>query len=83
MKQLVIFGTGGQARCAGVGLIKDSPYEVVAFTAHEAYLGDDKGKLLGLDVVPFERIEELYPPERFAMFIAIGYEGVNRIREEI
>jgi sugar O-acyltransferase (sialic acid O-acetyltransferase NeuD family) len=83
MKQLVVFGTGGQARCASAGLIKDSPYEVVAFTAHEAYLGDDNRKLLGRDVVPFERIEELYPPERFAMFIAIGYDRVNRIRAGI
>jgi sugar O-acyltransferase (sialic acid O-acetyltransferase NeuD family) len=82
-KKVVVFGTGGQARCASVGLIKDSPYEIVAFTAHEAYLRDDKEKLLGLDVVPFERIEELYPPEQFAMFIVIGYEGVNRVRAEI
>ena len=81
MKQVVILGAGGQGRCAGVCLIKDSPYEVVAFTAHEKYI--DSGKLLGLDVVPFERIEEIYPPERFAMFIAIGFERVNKTRAKV
>jgi sugar O-acyltransferase (sialic acid O-acetyltransferase NeuD family) len=81
LKQVVIFGAGGQARCAVVCLTKDSPYEVVAFTAHEAYI--EKGKMLGLDVVPFERIEELYPPERYAMFVAIGFERVNRTRAEV
>lgn len=81
MKQVVIFGGGDQARVAYVCLSKDSPYEVVAFTAHEAYI--DKGELLGLDLVPFERIEEIYPPERFAMFVAIGFTRVNKARAEV
>jgi sugar O-acyltransferase (sialic acid O-acetyltransferase NeuD family) len=81
MKQVVIFGAGDQARVVYVCLSKDSPYDVVAFTAHESYI--DKGKLLGLDVVPFERIEEIYPPERFAMFVAIAFARVNRTRAEV
>lgn len=81
MKQVVIFGAGGVGRCAGGMLTKDSPYEVVAFTAHERYI--DKGTLYGREVVPYERIEELYPPERYAMFIALGYEKVNRTRAGI
>lgn len=83
MKPVVIFGGGDQARVAYVCLSKDSPYQVVAFTAHESYLGDGKRKLLGLDVVPFERIEEIYPPERYAMFVAIGFARVNRTRAEV
>jgi sugar O-acyltransferase (sialic acid O-acetyltransferase NeuD family) len=81
MKPVVIFGGGDQGRVAYVYLSKDSPYEVVAFTAHEACI--DKGKLLGLDVVPFERIEEIYPPERFAMYVAIAFARVNKTRAEL
>ncbi len=81
MNQVVIFGEGDQARVVYMYLSKDSAYEVVAFTAHEAYI--DQGKLLGLDVVPFERIEEIYPPERFAMFVAIAFGRVNKTRAEV
>ncbi len=78
MKKVVIFGGGDQARTAFVYLSKDSPYEVAAFTAHERYLNEEK--LLGLNIVPFERLEEFYPPDHFAMFIAMGYAQVNRDR---
>jgi sugar O-acyltransferase (sialic acid O-acetyltransferase NeuD family) len=81
MKKVVIFGGGDQARVAYVCLSKDSPYEVVAFTAHEKYL--DQKKLLGLEMVPFERIEEIYPPEEFALFVTIGFARVNQTRAEV
>lgn len=80
MKKVVIFGGGDQARVACVCLSKDSPYEVVAFTAHNA---QPSQKLLGLPLVPFERIEEIYPPEQFALFIAIGFARVNQTRADI
>src|SRR5437879_11045966 len=81
MKKVVIFGAGATARLAYVYLSQDSPYEVAAFTAHEEYLSE--GRRLGLDVVPYERIEEIYPPERFAMLVAIGYERVNKTRAAV
>ena len=61
-KKVVIFGTGDFARVASVYLTKDSPYEVVAFTVHEAY--HSAQELLGKPIVPFERLTELYPPAR-------------------
>lgn len=77
-KQVVIFGTGDFARIACVYLDEDSPHEVVAFTVNEAYLKGDQ--LLGRDVVAFETIEEGYPPDRYAMFVAIGFSKVNQAR---
>ena len=81
MKKVVIFGAGDFARVARVTLAADSPYEVAAFTVHEKLIGDKK--LLGLDVVPFEDLERLYPPSEYAMFVAVGYKRVNRARAEI
>lgn len=81
MKKVVVFGTGEFARVAYVYLTKDSPYEIVAFTVHERYLTDNK--FLGLDVIPFERLEQTYPPEAYAMFVAIGYTRVNKARAEV
>jgi sugar O-acyltransferase (sialic acid O-acetyltransferase NeuD family) len=81
MKPVVIFGTGDFARVAFVYLSKDSIYEVAAFTVDEEH--SPEGKVLGLDVVPFKGIVDTHPPERFAMFVAIGYRRVNKARAEV
>jgi sugar O-acyltransferase (sialic acid O-acetyltransferase NeuD family) len=78
MKEVVIVGAGNQARVARVLLSKDTEYEVAAFTVHEAYVPDEP--LLGLDVVPFESIQERYPPDQFALCIAMGFARVNKVR---
>jgi sugar O-acyltransferase (sialic acid O-acetyltransferase NeuD family) len=80
-KKVVIFGIGDFARVAYIYLTKDSPYDIVAFTAHEKYITQSIS--FGLDVVPFEKLEETYPPEEFAMFVAVGYKRVNKARAEI
>ena len=80
-KPVVIFGVGEYAAVAHVYLREDSPHEVVAFTVHEEYA--PSGDFQGLPVVPFERLAERYPPEAFAMFVAIGFSGVNRRRAEV
>ncbi|HYL72992.1 MAG TPA: acetyltransferase [Bryobacteraceae bacterium] len=81
MKKVVLFGTGDFARVACVYLRMDSPYEVAAFTANENRIVERR--LLDLDVVPFETIEQTHPPDQFAMFVAIGFKRVNKARAEI
>jgi sugar O-acyltransferase (sialic acid O-acetyltransferase NeuD family) len=80
-KSVVIFGESQFARLAYVYLTEDSPYDVEAFTAHERYIRDRD--LFGKNVIPFEIVTEVYPPDKFAMFVAVGYTRVNRLREEI
>jgi sugar O-acyltransferase (sialic acid O-acetyltransferase NeuD family) len=81
MSEIVLFGTGDFAQIAAEYLRLDSPHTVVAFTVHERYI--DAPELLGLPVVPFERIEEVYPSEDYAMFVAIGFSRVNKARREM
>jgi len=81
LKKIVIFGTGGIAEVVYVYLTKDTSYEVVAFTSHERFIKEKE--LIGLPIVPFEEIENTYPPHEFDMFVAIGYKKVNKIRAEI
>jgi sugar O-acyltransferase (sialic acid O-acetyltransferase NeuD family) len=81
MKKVVIFGTGDLAQVAHFYLTHDSPYEIVAFTANRDYIKEDR--VFNLPLVPFEEIEEKYPPNKFSMFIAIGYKGVNKLRARI
>lgn len=80
-RKLVIFGNGEYAAVAHVYLTEDSPYEVVAFTAHEEFV--QGGSFQGLPVVAFEGLEEAFPPEEFSMLVAIGFSRVNRARAEV
>lgn len=77
-KQVVLIGAGDQARVARVLFARDTPHEVVAFAVHEAYI--ESRTVLGLDVVAFERIEELFPPDRFAACVVMGFARVNKVR---
>ncbi|MGA3086638.1 MAG: acetyltransferase [Thermodesulfobacteriota bacterium] len=78
MSKVVIFGSEKLSELAYFYLTNDSPYEVAAFTVNEEFLKDKR--FVGLPIVPFEEIERLYPPDKFKMFIAIGYKKLNTIR---
>jgi sugar O-acyltransferase (sialic acid O-acetyltransferase NeuD family) len=79
--EVIVFGTGDFARTAAIYLTADSPYTVAAFTVNERFLAAPE--LNGIPVVPFESIEQSYPPERYSMFVAIGFSRVNRARREV
>ena len=81
MSDVVLFGTGDFAQVALEYLRRDSPHDVVAFTVHERYI--EAPELLGVPVVPFERLEETHPPSDYAMFVAIGCSRVNKARREL
>jgi sugar O-acyltransferase (sialic acid O-acetyltransferase NeuD family) len=79
-RQVVVFGDGQVAELGHYYLANDSPHEVVAFTVDGDKL---KGSTFrGLPLVAFEDVPNLYPPDEFAMFVAIGYPRVNKIREQ-
>ncbi len=79
MARVVVFGTGQIAEMAWFYLVHDSPHEVVGFTVDAAYL--DRDEFHGLPVVPFESIQDRFPPESNRMFVSISYQQVNRLRE--
>ena len=81
MKKVVIFGTSVFADLAYFYLKNDSPYDVVAFTVNQNHMSGDDFK--GLPVVPFEKIEDLYPSSEYDMFIAVADKKVNKIRAKI
>jgi len=81
VKPVIIFGTGDYARIAKVYLDSDSPYEVVAFAVDEAYR--DREELLGVPVLPAERLVDTHPPSDFALLVAIGYSRVNKARRSV
>lgn len=78
MKDVVIFGLGDFARVAQVYLDADSPYSVAGFTANGEHVESDEFR--GLPLVAFEELEQRFPPEKYAMFVAIGFSRVNKGR---
>lgn len=81
MNKLIIFGTGDFAQVAYFYFKHDSNYEVVAFTANQSSIKEKS--LFDLPIVPFENLETTYPVSEFALFIAIGYTNMNKVRAEI
>jgi sugar O-acyltransferase (sialic acid O-acetyltransferase NeuD family) len=79
-KNLVIFGCGDIAELAHYYFSSYTDYTVVAFTVDAVYLKNNK--FCGLDVVPFEEIESLFPTSSADMFIALSYSKLNQLRAQ-
>ena len=80
MGKVVIFGTGKFADEAYFYLTNDSPHEIAAFTVDGAYLTERE--MFNLPVVPFEEVKNEFPPGDFKMFIAVGYQDLNKFRAQ-
>jgi sugar O-acyltransferase (sialic acid O-acetyltransferase NeuD family) len=80
MAKVVIFGSSEIAEMVHFYLTHDSEHEVVAFTVDQNYLKTDSFQ--GLPMVPYEKLEEYYPPDRYHLFIAISYQKVNKLRAQ-
>lgn len=78
MSKVVIFGAGKIADEAYFYLTNDSPHEVVAFTVDHKHL--EVSEKLGLPVVAFEEVVRDFPPADFKMFVAVGYQDLNKFR---
>jgi len=78
-KKIVVFGYGTFAEIIHQYLTDDSEYEVVAFTLDDKYIKEDT--YLGLPMVPFSKIQELYPPLDYFMHIGLSYTNLNHLRE--
>jgi sugar O-acyltransferase (sialic acid O-acetyltransferase NeuD family) len=80
-KPVVIFGAGSFAQVASVYLAGDGAREVLAYTVDGEYATSDT--LAGRPLVAFEELLARYPPDRVELLVAIGYQGVNRVRRGI
>lgn len=82
MADVVIFGVKDFASLAHFYLKHDSPDKVVAFTVHRDYL-PASADFEGLPVVPFEEIQDHFPPEKVSAFAPLSHRKMNRLREGV
>ncbi len=81
MASILIFGAGDIARLAHVYFSRDSEHQVVAFAVDPEYRRDDTDNTFrGLPLMDATVAVDRYPPDRFKMFIALGYTRMNRPR---
>ncbi|MCD6064239.1 MAG: pglD [Flavipsychrobacter sp.] len=78
MKDIIIFGIGKIADVIQFYMREESGLPVKAFTVDHAYIKEPSFN--GLPVDAFENIEEKYPPEKYSMFVAVGYHNLNEVR---
>jgi sugar O-acyltransferase (sialic acid O-acetyltransferase NeuD family) len=78
LSRVIIFGVGKIADEAYFYLTHDSPHEIVCFTVDSSY--KTTNEKFGLPVISFEEIQDRYPPDDFKMFVAVGYQDLNRLR---
>jgi sugar O-acyltransferase (sialic acid O-acetyltransferase NeuD family) len=79
--KIIIFGTLDTAELAHWYLENDSPYTVAAFTVSKEYIKEDTFK--GLPVIPFEELEQHYPPNEYRLFAPMTGVKMNTLRKKI
>ena len=81
MRDVVIVGSGDQARVAHFYLSEDSPYRVAAFAVHAAHINGRE--LLDLPLLRLEEIAQTHPPTDYDLFVAIGFQEATDLRAAI
>jgi sugar O-acyltransferase (sialic acid O-acetyltransferase NeuD family) len=79
-KKFILFGDSAFAEIAYEYFTHDSEYDVVAITISKEFIKNKT--FLGIPVVPFEDIENIYPPSDYEMHIALVYNSLNRVRRK-
>lgn len=80
MNKVIIFGIGEMSEIAHFYLSQDKNYEVIAFSLDKDFISENKFK--NLPVVPFEFLEDSYSPFDYQLFVSIGYNKINKLREQ-
>lgn len=79
-RPLVIFGIGELAQLAHFYFSHDSRHEVAGFVVDAHYI--NASEYQGLPLVASDALESRFPPDRYDLFVAIGYSGLNSRRAE-
>jgi sugar O-acyltransferase (sialic acid O-acetyltransferase NeuD family) len=81
MAKVVLFGNALTAELALYYLQNDSDHEVVAFTVNQEYIKEPTFK--GFPLVPFEEVENLYPPSEYSFFAPLTERQMNQVRARV
>lgn len=81
MEKVIIFGTKDTAELANFYFTKEKIYDIACFTINEEHM--ENKSFCGKPVIPFEEIQNLYPPKEYKMFAPMTGNKMNNIRTKI
>lgn len=80
MAEVVVFGTGAIAEVATAYLQRDSEHRIVGYTADAAYCTSEH--FCGKPVVPWDRLEAEFPPQRVQLLGPLSFRRMNQFRRD-
>lgn len=78
MHKTIIYGNGAMARV--VYSYARHTHDIAGFTVDDVCLANNERTLMGLPLVPFSQVEQLFSPLSHQMIIAIGFVDMNCLR---
>jgi sugar O-acyltransferase (sialic acid O-acetyltransferase NeuD family) len=79
-KPLVIFGAGKIAEAVSYFFNRDSEFEIHAYVIDDIFIKGDK--FLNKPLIKFSSLLELFSPNYFTIFVAVGYQDMNKFRSD-
>ncbi|MCB0402900.1 MAG: acetyltransferase [Flavobacteriales bacterium] len=77
-KQLIIFGAGKISESVSYFFERDSEYTIAAYVVDDAFAS--AGTFLGKPLVGLSDVEKSYPATDYTVFVATGYQAINKLR---
>jgi sugar O-acyltransferase (sialic acid O-acetyltransferase NeuD family) len=77
---LIIFGTGKISEAVSYYFNRDSMYQISAYVIDDLYFKSDT--FLNKPVVKLSDVHKHYNPQEYCAFVALGYQGINKLRSE-
>ncbi len=80
MEEIVVFGNGKIAEVI-LRVIEDHQlFSIAAFCSDDDFV--DSEEFHGYPLVRASELKDRFPPKDFKMFVALGYQDINRLREQ-
>jgi sugar O-acyltransferase (sialic acid O-acetyltransferase NeuD family) len=80
LRPIVILGIGELSQLAHFYFARDAGRHVAGFTVDAEFIRGERYE--GLPLVPYQVLEQRFPPDAFDLFVAIGYSKLNTVRAE-
>lgn len=80
-KKTIIVGNSSFAELIYGYALEDGESDIVGFTVEGDYINNKH--LLGLDVMPYDCIEQYYSPEEVQLLLAVGYNRMNQTKKKL
>ena len=75
IEKIVIYGIGKLAELLSYSIKENNMYEISAYAADKEYISQESYN--NLHLVDFENIENIYPPDKYKMFVLVGYKSMR------